>query len=159
MARWCRSCTGAGAQHAGGRDHRNPRRVPRHRDGPAHVVARDLILVQVDQVDPRWPSSSSSWLPTACLRHPPPGAGGPAAAQPEKRALPWAASRVTRHSVRSPLPSMLLTSRFFAGREDSLGTPEHHSVFSDSAASPLPSVFSAAGSERDDSPHTLWLPP
>jgi hypothetical protein len=65
----------------------------------------------------------------------------------------------TQPSVFSPLPSVLLTSRFFAGREDSFRTPEHHGVFSDSVFSPLTSAFSAAGGWRDESPHTLWLRP
>jgi len=34
--------------------------------------------------------------------------------------------------------SALLASRFFASREDPFGTPEHHSVLSDSVLSPLP---------------------
>jgi hypothetical protein len=63
-----------------------------------------------------------------------------------------------RQSIhRAPLyGSVLLTSPFFARREDSFATSEHH-VLSDSAASPLPSVFSAVGGLRVESPR--WLRP
>ena len=51
-----------------------------------------------------------------------------------------------RAHVSEPQPSRRSTSV----------APEH-CVFSGSAASPLTSAFSAAGSCRDESPHTLWL--
>jgi hypothetical protein len=60
---------------------------------------------------------------------------------------------VGRARIRTVLP----TSGLFANRKDSLGTPEHRSAFSNSAASPLTSAFSAAGGLRGESPHCLWL--
>lgn len=58
---------------------------------------------------------------------------------------------VGRARIRTVLP----TSGLFANRKDSLGTPDR-SAFSNSAASPLTSAFSAAGGLRGESPHCLW---